>query len=317
MTWPDSLAAVTEAPGPAASDVADPAAGATQWPAWGAVFAVVWLVFLVGSVVQALEIGTPRSDAGAAVLIAFAAAYVYGSIGLRSIVRALTPAELEGGRRTLVTALVISTVLAAGAIGLLGVLGLDTLPYLAVMGSIVFRQRGGVAVLILTLIHVGAERGFGSTWDASWTAAMGTLAAGLSVWAFFLLTARNNDRVRAAQAESLLALEAERGRFARDLHDIVGHSLSVVTMKAGLARRLLETDPQRASVEIEEVERLSRHWRTYAARSAATGRSRCPVSWPRPGRCWRPPASQRICRPRPTTSTRGCGTCSPGPCGRA
>jgi len=50
----------------------------------------------------------------------------------------------------------------------------------------------------------------------------------------------------------------ERNRFARDLHDILGHSLTVITVKAELANRLLDVDRDRARAELEDVERLSR-----------------------------------------------------------
>ncbi len=50
----------------------------------------------------------------------------------------------------------------------------------------------------------------------------------------------------------------ERERVARDVHDILGHSLTVITMKAELAGRLVEVDPARAAVEIADVESLSR-----------------------------------------------------------
>ena len=55
-----------------------------------------------------------------------------------------------------------------------------------------------------------------------------------------------------------LAAENERNRIARDLHDLLGHSLTTITMKAGLAQRLSGSDPARAAQEIAEVEELSR-----------------------------------------------------------
>ncbi|NUW35793.1 sensor histidine kinase [Nonomuraea sp. SMC257] len=57
-----------------------------------------------------------------------------------------------------------------------------------------------------------------------------------------------------------LATAAERERLARDLHDVLGHSLTTITAKAGLARRLLErgADPGQALAEVRDVERLSR-----------------------------------------------------------
>jgi len=62
-----------------------------------------------------------------------------------------------------------------------------------------------------------------------------------------------------ARAElARLAAENERNRIARDLHDLLGHSLTTITLKAGLANRLGANDPQRAAKEIGEVEDLSR-----------------------------------------------------------
>jgi two-component system, NarL family, sensor histidine kinase DesK len=55
-----------------------------------------------------------------------------------------------------------------------------------------------------------------------------------------------------------LAAENERSRIARDLHDLLGHSLTTITVKTGLARRLGETDTDRALAEITEVETLAR-----------------------------------------------------------
>jgi len=52
---------------------------------------------------------------------------------------------------------------------------------------------------------------------------------------------------------------AERERIARDLHDILGHTLSVIILKSELAGRLLEQDPRRAKTEIDDVERISRN----------------------------------------------------------
>ena len=55
-----------------------------------------------------------------------------------------------------------------------------------------------------------------------------------------------------------LALVAERERVARDVHDVLGHSLTVVTVKAELAERLVDLDPERAKAELAEIQALSR-----------------------------------------------------------
>jgi len=67
------------------------------------------------------------------------------------------------------------------------------------------------------------------------------------------------DKLLASQAENeRLAKTAERERIARDLHDLLGHTLSLITLKAELAGKLLERDPQRAAAEVRELERISR-----------------------------------------------------------
>ncbi|ULH15334.1 sensor histidine kinase [Deinococcus sp. KNUC1210] len=66
-------------------------------------------------------------------------------------------------------------------------------------------------------------------------------------------------RLARVQAEKeKLAADAERERIARDLHDLLGHTLSVIVLKSELARKLAERDPARAIAEIADVERISR-----------------------------------------------------------
>jgi two-component system sensor histidine kinase DesK len=54
------------------------------------------------------------------------------------------------------------------------------------------------------------------------------------------------------------AVAAERVRFARDLHDLLGHSLSLIALKSELAGRLVERDPARARAEMADVEAAAR-----------------------------------------------------------
>ena len=55
-----------------------------------------------------------------------------------------------------------------------------------------------------------------------------------------------------------MAVEQERARFARDLHDLLGHSLTVIAIKSELARRVMANDPDRAAAEVADIERLAR-----------------------------------------------------------
>ena len=80
----------------------------------------------------------------------------------------------------------------------------------------------------------------------------------MAVFGIRQMMARNIELVRAHEENAELAVENERTRFARDLHDILGHSLTVITVKAELANRLLDVDTERARAELADLERLSR-----------------------------------------------------------
>lgn len=70
---------------------------------------------------------------------------------------------------------------------------------------------------------------------------------------------RADERLRLAQEEvEHLATVAERERIARDLHDLLGHTLSLIVLKSELASKLAERDMTRAATEIRDVERISR-----------------------------------------------------------
>lgn len=76
---------------------------------------------------------------------------------------------------------------------------------------------------------------------------------------FFAERNRMHRKLHKANEEiEQLAKVAERERIARDLHDVLGHTLSVITLKSELAGKLFERDPRRAQREIREVEEISR-----------------------------------------------------------
>ena len=83
-----------------------------------------------------------------------------------------------------------------------------------------------------------------------------------------------NAALIASQSEvRIMAAAAERERIARDLHDLLGHTLTVVAVKADLAARLVEVDPARAKIEMQDLQTTAR---TALAdiRSAVTGMRR-------------------------------------------
>lgn len=111
-----------------------------------------------------------------------------------------------------------------------------------------------VALGALQLVVFVVAGGF----DDYWFIALVTVSIGIMMSAF----ARQLDalrKLRSAQGEiARLAVVEERSRFSRDMHDVLGHSLTVVTVKSELARRLVPVDPARAEAELADIERLTR-----------------------------------------------------------
>ncbi len=114
------------------------------------------------------------------------------------------------------------------------------------------------AVLTMTVAAAALPR---LLWHqpVQWGTALSVLLVSLAMWGFFNVIRANMELSAARSEVARLAAENERSRIARDLHDLLGHSLTTITVKAGLARRLAEHgDAERAFHEIGEVEKLSR-----------------------------------------------------------
>ncbi|WP_203454275.1 sensor histidine kinase [Jiangella aurantiaca] len=98
----------------------------------------------------------------------------------------------------------------------------------------------------------------GLDWEVNVWFLVAILGSSWATDAIFRLRDTNRRLVRAQEQIASMAIEQERLRFARDLHDVVGHSLTAATVKAQLARRMAGTDDDRARAELREVEGLLR-----------------------------------------------------------
>jgi two-component system sensor histidine kinase DesK len=128
------------------------------------------------------------------------------------------------------------------------------------------------AVLAFSTMLIGGSEG--------WTALSVGLSAGGVGFLFLLISrlARAYDELRTAQDElAQAAVNEERLRFARDLHDLLGHSLSVVAIKAQLAKRLIESDPGAARTQVDEIESVTRE-ALGEVRAAVSGYARPTVA---------------------------------------
>ncbi len=95
--------------------------------------------------------------------------------------------------------------------------------------------------------------------------ALGTLTVGMR-----RLRATIVELHEAREQLARLAVTEERLRFARDLHDLLGHSLSVIALKADLARRLLPAHPDQVAKEVTDIDKVARN-ALAEVRQAVTG----------------------------------------------
>ena len=118
-----------------------------------------------------------------------------------------------------------------------------------------YRLRLGVAAtiaLVCWLIFM-VGTGFDVTAHGGISLFIGAPMVGMLGFSYLIELGERADVARAS-----LALSEEREEIARDVHDVLGHSLTVITLKAELAQRLLEIDPARAGAEMEAIAQLSR-----------------------------------------------------------
>ncbi len=129
----------------------------------------------------------------------------------------------------------------------------------AVLCLFVCRLRTLLLVLMAMMAGIVAEtRYLGRPLATGESVLLYCAIFGLSNFAF-AQQARTNALLESANSEiERLSKEAERERIARDLHDLLGHTLTVITVKLDLARRLLRDDSDRARTEIVEAEQTAR-----------------------------------------------------------
>lgn len=220
-------------------------------------FAAIWLFFLADPIVAGLRADDRlRGWTGVAATLAFAA--VYMSLWWRMRVRARSLGDMGTETVSGALSLLVTLGLLAGlTMVLLGEPGIACMVYLAVacVMTMPFRFAGpGVVLIAVTTVLLGLL----PDWELEFGTAFGVLAASIAVFGLRTVIRRNSELVEAHAVNADLAVENERSRFARDLHDILGHSLTVITIKAELAGRLFDTDPERARAEVADLERLGR-----------------------------------------------------------
>jgi two-component system, NarL family, sensor histidine kinase DesK len=220
----------------------------------GWAFAALWLFFLANPLLEGwAHRDSVRGVLGVVLTLAFAA--VYMALWVRA--REDRTRLVHVSPRYAVTYVGALVVLGASVIACVGEPGLACVVYVSVGCVMVLPLRASAPIAVLLTvgtIALGAVEGWGSQLGNGFA----VMAASVAVFGLRMVMSRNLDLVQAHEENARLAVDNERTRFARDLHDILGHSLTVITVKAELAGRLMDVDLDRARAEITDLERLSR-----------------------------------------------------------
>jgi two-component system sensor histidine kinase DesK len=162
------------------------------------------------------------------------------------------------GSRIGVLAIALEAALSVVVCVAIGQAGTATTVYIAVtcMLSLNFRWAWGMTALVAATTYAATLLVHG--WHQDLGIVFAILVAALAIWGIAQAIGRNIEVLAVREENARLALDDQRNRFARDLHDILGHSLTVITVKAELAQKLIGVDPERAKAEVADLERLSR-----------------------------------------------------------
>ncbi|PNS09131.1 sensor histidine kinase [Solilutibacter silvestris] len=116
----------------------------------------------------------------------------------------------------------------------------------------------GLALLFFNTLCIAEGRWLHYPWSALAWLPITTVIIGILVQ-FERSNARKNAELALSHAEvKRIAAFAERERIGRDLHDLLGHTLSIIALKSELAGKLVERDPHTARREIDDVARIAR-----------------------------------------------------------
>lgn len=228
---------------------------------FGTFLATAWLAYLVGPVIGEWGSGAyVRAIAGAACVIVFGALIVAAFVTFRQsnwpdMDEFLEPPQPQARIWAVLGAM---AVLVVAMTLLLGPTALLTAIYIAVVSifGLPVRRAGYVAlgVSIGLLVVPNVVPG----WELGGVPIFVAIVP-IIIWIGREIGLRGRRlQLLARRQRAELALVEERNRVARDVHDILGHSLTVITVKTELAQRLIDIDLDRARTELADIERLAR-----------------------------------------------------------
>ncbi len=224
------------------------------WLVW-----VIWLPFASSDITKLLQAHLPsvRLITTLVVITLFFCVYLW--VTLRNAFRLLgTPSRTENAASSQWLPVALLFVLSLIIIFLYRGAGSPFIFTSAYIGGRLPTVRAVQAIIVLVLqIAI-----FGLLHNPDWPyLEQGIVLIGVVGIVTILITrsiTTSRDLRLAREEIARLAVTAERLRIARDLHDLLGHNLSLITLKSELAGRLISISPERAASEISDVEQVAR-----------------------------------------------------------
>lgn len=224
------------------------------WARWGWLMGGVWLFFWIIPMVTVWSGDFPRSDRVLMTVLIAAFCVIY-AVTLRRCTAATADCDFESASRTGFVGLVLLILTAIGLSLIIGASAMTAMPFIVGL-PVFFLPWRGVWVVSLSIFGAAVLASliaFGP-WPSLMLWGISVMVLVISMVSRYMEELQERQRVE----QSRLSLSEERERVARDVHDVLGHSLTVVAMKTELANRLIDADPARAKAELAEVQDLSR-----------------------------------------------------------
>lgn len=220
------------------------------WSRFGWLLAAVWVVFLIFPILSITESTQPMPAkvAGYGLVAAFAAVYLWGFFTYSS---ELGVSASGHGRAWVPFGALLA--ITAATLPILGADAISLGPFLVSFAAYLLSVRSMWIVnagVLAAALSVAIPAGLGD-----YVFLLGLLVV------LIVVNAVNTALIRRSIAADDLRLDyallAEQERMARDVHDVLGHSLTAIGLKAELAERLLETDVQAARAELRQIRALN------------------------------------------------------------
>lgn len=213
----------------------------------------LWMIYLLYPVsdLTAGNHGTAATVAGWLALVTFLVGYL-GLVAFRSV----KPGNRRGSYLIVGLMLALAVATSFG----LGPPWLTLFTYASVCAGAVLPPRLGLpGVALVTALTLGVSLAVHADPDTLVAIILPCFLSGLAMTGLQRLISTMKELREARAAVAHLAAAEERLRLARDLHDLLGHSLSLITIKSELAGRLMDQDRQEAArAQVADIETVAR-----------------------------------------------------------